>query len=305
MHPEKSTILVIDDEMINIKLIGETLKAECEVIFAGDGQAGVDLARQALPDLILLDVVMPGMDGYAVCAALKATPRTAAIPLIFVTALGSVEQEVRGFELGAVDYITKPINPPVVRARVRNHLEFLRARRQLEKMAATDGLTELANRRAFDQGLQIEYARLRRSGERLSIIMIDVDHFKNFNDRYGHQAGDECLKSVAAAIRGFARRPGDVAARYGGEEFVCLLPGAGQADALAIAEAMRQRIAALAIPHEASSVAAHVSASFGVATLVCDADHTADQLLGMADKMLYQAKESGRNRSVGIDLADV
>lgn len=303
MPPEKSTILVIDDEMINIKLIGETLKAECDVLFAGDGQAGIDLARQALPDLILLDVVMPGMDGYEVCAALKAEPRTAAIPLIFVTALGSVEQEVRGFELGAVDYITKPINPSVVRARVRNHLEFLRARRQLEKMAATDGLTELANRRAFDQGLQIEYARLRRSGERLSIIMIDVDHFKNFNDRYGHQAGDECLKSVAAAIRGFARRPGDVAARYGGEEFVCLLPGAGQADALAIAEAMRQRIAALAIPHEVSSVAAHVSASFGVATLVCDADHTAIQLLSMADQMLYRAKESGRNRSVGIDLA--
>lgn len=299
MNPEKATILVIDDEIVNIKLIGEALKGEHEILFACDGERGIALAMERLPDLIILDIVMPGEDGYAVCARLKADPSTASIPVIFVTALGATEQEVRGLEAGAVDYITKPVNPPVARVRVRNHLELVRARRLLENLASTDGLTGLANRRSFDERLREEHARLRRSGGPLSVIMIDIDHFKAFNDTYGHPAGDSCLAKVAAVVRGFARRPGDVAARYGGEEFVCLLPGASHDDALKMAEAMREHIAGLAIPHLASTAAQHVTASLGVATASCTADADAAWLLECADRMLYQSKISGRNRCSG------
>jgi diguanylate cyclase (GGDEF)-like protein len=296
MPQEKPTILVIDDELLNIEIVAESLESDFEIICATDGIEGIRIAGAEMPDLILLDVVMPGIDGYEVCARLKADPATAGIPIIFITALHAVEQEVRGLEAGAVDYVTKPINPLLVRVRVQIQMELRRARKRLEELATTDGLTGLANRRCFDERMTIEFDRLKRTGSRLSVIMIDVDHFKLFNDAYGHQAGDYCLRNVAKVIHLGARRPADLAARYGGEEFICLLPEVDQAGAQVVAEKIRKGIEELAIEHRQSTTGSFVTASLGIATCACNANLTANQLIAIADDALYMAKRAGRNR---------
>ncbi|CAN5178757.1 diguanylate cyclase [soil metagenome] len=297
--PVKPKILAIDDELINIEIIDEIFGRDFEVIFATKGEQGIAVAGKALPDLILLDIVMPDMDGYEVCTRLKADPRTAKIPIIFISALGAVEQEVLGLEAGAIDYVTKPISPAVLRARVHIQLELKRARELLEMLATTDGMTGLANRRYFDQRLSMEYERLKRSQSRLTVIMIDIDSFKAYNDTYGHLAGDDCLKEVAGVIRTLVRRPADLAARYGGEEFVCLLPEIDHPGAVSVAENIRQAVEARAIEHARSTTGSCVTISMGIATAVCIADRTCSALLAVADEALYAAKEQGRNRCIG------
>jgi PleD family two-component response regulator len=218
------TILIVDDETTNIEILAELLASDYDVIFATSGEEALAIVESARPDLILLDVMMPDIDGYEVCARLKKSASSKDISVIFITGLGDLEAETRGLSLGAVDYVTKPINPAVVRMRVRNHIELKIARDELARLAATDGLTGLANRRRFDQVLATECSRLRRSKGRLSLIMIDIDHFKAFNDTYGHVAGDGCLRQVGGAIGSVIHRTPDLAARYGGEEFSCILP---------------------------------------------------------------------------------
>ncbi|CAN5479818.1 diguanylate cyclase [soil metagenome] len=300
--PDKPTILVIDDELINIEIVAEEFDCDFDVIFANDGLEGIQAARESRPDIILLDVLMPGISGHEVCARLKADPATNKIPVIFITALSDATQEIRGLEAGAVDYVTKPINPAVVRARVQIQMELRNARMQLEQLATTDGLTGLANRRHFDERIKAEFERLRRAGTALSVLMIDVDHFKLFNDSYGHLAGDECLKHLAAVIRRMVRRPADLGARFGGEEFICLLPEVDHAGALAVAENIRAGVEALAIEHRRSSTGTCVTISVGIATCHCGAESTSNQLMATADEALYAAKESGRNRCVGKEF---
>ncbi len=218
------TLLIVDDEKTNRTLLTELLRPDHQVILAKNGIQALERAREHRPDLILLDVLMPEMDGYAVIRELKGDDRCRDIPVIFITALDSVEDEEHGLELGAVDYISKPFRPSIVRARVRNHLQAVHQRRLLEQLALLDSLTEIPNRRRFVQVFEAEWRRCQRNGAPLSLIVVDVDHFKLYNDSYGHAAGDVVLRDVARALRGTLHRASDFIARFGGEEFVILLP---------------------------------------------------------------------------------
>jgi diguanylate cyclase (GGDEF)-like protein len=294
--PLRPRLLIVDDQPINIQALYQVFQADHEVFMATSGEQALDFCRRDPPDLILLDVMMPEMDGLEVCRRLKAESATADIPVIFVTAQEDPADETRALEAGGVDFIVKPVNRAVVRARVRTHLTLKAQADLLRSLAFIDGLTGVANRRRFDESLQAEWRHCRRGAGPLTLIMIDIDHFKRYNDQYGHQAGDACLQQVAAAIKQCLGRSHDLVARYGGEEFVCLLPDCNPAGAARKAEVLRQAVAALGIPHETSSVAATVTVSLGVATCMPDANATADQLLAAADAALYAAKTGGRNR---------
>jgi diguanylate cyclase (GGDEF)-like protein len=290
-------ILVVDDAMENVQILHQALRDEHDVLFALSGEKALEIALAQQPDLILLDAVMPGMDGYAVCAALEASPRLQDIPVIFVTALSQPEDETRALEAGAVDFISKPFNVAVVRARVRSQLTIKRQADAMRELSMTDGLTGVANRRHFNDRLDAEWRRCARAGLPLSLIMIDIDHFKLYNDRYGHQAGDVCLQQVSAAMKRCASRPQDLLARYGGEEFILLLPQEGPDGAEAVAQRIQEEVRKLAVLHEASPTAATVTISMGLATAMPPLEpQDANGLIRSADANLYRAKQSGRNR---------
>ena len=267
-----------------------------EVFFARSGEEGLEVAMREVPDLILLDIVMPGMDGYQTCERLRTNDITRGTPVIFISALDSDAEEIRGLDLGAVDYISKPFRPAAVRARVRNHLELKRHRDLLESLSALDGLTGLANRRRFSAVLEREWHRARRLIAPLALIMADIDHFKAYNDGYGHLAGDDCLKRVATVFGNAMHRATDLAARYGGEEFVCILPDTDLAGAFHVAEAIRADLAALALPHAYSPTASRVTFSAGIASLIPGEGVAPTTLMDQADQSLYAAKQNGRNR---------
>jgi diguanylate cyclase (GGDEF)-like protein len=296
---KRPSILIVDDEVSNIEILSAVLEEDHDIYFATSGEEAIATARTALPDLILLDVLMPGTDGYEVCARIKGDPLLADVPVIFTTALGDQEAEVKGLTLGAIDYIAKPISPVVVRARVRNHLDMKRMRDDLAKLAVTDALTGLGNRRRMERALNIETARLELTGGLLSVIILDIDFFKRFNDLYGHTAGDRCLTMVAAALNRAVHHAGDVTIRYGGEEFACVLPETSYEEAMAIAHGIRERVEALSIPHSGSDVAATVSVSIGVATATCVPGATPEAWVKAADAELYKAKGAGRNSVSG------
>lgn len=291
-------LLIVDDDPTSIELIGDLFSADYEVLFALDGENALRIAAETQPDLILLDVIMPGMDGFTICRRLKHGPLTHAIPVLFITGRDDTDAETRGLQLGAMDYITKPINPLVLKIRVRNQIALKRARDRLAELATTDGLTGIANRRRFDQILAREHARHARAGTRLGLIMLDIDHFKAFNDTYGHVAGDDCLRAVAQVLEQGLQRGTDLVARYGGEEFMAILGDVPSADAaFDLAERLRERVAALCIAHASSPTAALLTISLGVITSCCGQDTRPSLLVEQADAELYRAKTSGRNRS--------
>lgn len=301
-QPCRQRILIVDDEPINIKLLASELKFHYDVVFALKGEDAIEIAESGESvDLILLDIMMPGANGYEVCQRLKSSPHTQNIPVIFITTMSLEEDETKGLEIGAVDYITKPFSMAIVKARVKTHLELKQHRDRLEKLSSSDGLTGIANRRRFDERLAREWKLASRDAALLSLIMIDIDYFKSYNDGYGHIAGDECLKKVAEILDGSVRRPADMVARYGGEEFVAILPKTSHAGAIGIAETMRTRVEALRIPHEKSEVAAHVTVSLGVVTALPTLHESASYLVNAGDKALYEAKRSGRNRVICYD----
>ena len=304
-----STILIIDDDPLMVEVLAGMLDDLGQVTSASSGAEGVRLALAQTPDLILLDVEMPGMDGFEVCAAIRGNAALRETPVIFVTARAGTQFEERGLEAGAVDFIAKPFHPPIIRARVRTHLTIKQQADELRRLANVDGMTQIANRRAFDAALAQEWRRSLRTGQPLSLALIDVDHFKKYNDRYGHIAGDGCLRSVAGAIRDVAKRSVDLVARYGGEEFAIILPGAGPEPAGAIGQRALASVAGLKLPHEASAVAPFVTISLGMATIDFDqivpghmegaaASGHLKRLIAVADGALYQAKSAGRNRMV-------
>jgi diguanylate cyclase (GGDEF)-like protein len=299
---QSSTVLVVDDTANTLELIQTILRNEHRVLIAGDAEAAMKLALQEEPDLILLDIRMPGVDGYQLCTRLKADPVTREIPVIFVTAMDEEREEAKGLELGAIDYITKPLSAPILKARVRNHIDLKRQRDQLRRLSAVDGLTGLANRRAFGEALEKEWrGAVRRNGS-ISLLMTDLDDFKQFNDAYGHLAGDEALRRVSKALAGAALRPADMVARYGGEEFVILLPDTGANEAALVADRLLLAVRRLAIPHEHSRGWQFVSLSVGLASARPARSVSANELLDLADRMLYKAKNSGRNRVVTANL---
>ena len=296
MPSARQTVLIVDDLPVNIAFASTILEEECNTLTTSNGEDAIRLAIEHQPDLILLDILMPGMNGFEVCRRLKADPRTRAIPVIFLTSLSKEEDEERGLWLGAIDYITKPFSSPVVRARVRNHLELRRQRDLLERLSNVDGLTGIANRRLFDKCLQREWLRCQRQNDPLALLMIDVDLFKAYNDGYGHLAGDECLKRVASALAHGLARATDVIARYGGEEFACILPVTYTEGAALVGEQLRAAVASLAIPHAFSTVTDHVTVSIGGCAVFPSPAITSTEFLATADQQLYEAKHGGRDR---------
>ncbi len=300
MHQkEKARILIVDDEKMNLKVLADLLKDEYAPILARSGEQALQHALgDSPPDLILLDVVMPRMGGYEVIKILKNNEKTNNIPVIFVTALNSIEDEEHGLKLGAVDYITKPFSPPVVKIRVRNHLRLVHQYRLLDQLAHLDGLTEIPNRRRFEEVFQKEWTRSARNGTPFSLAMIDVDFFKQYNDHYGHAKGDLTLQKIAKALDSGMKRPADLIARYGGEEFVMVLPETDAAAAKVVAERSLQKVADLNIPHKYSKAAPYVSVSIGLVTISMDNKTLPQTFLNTADQNLYLAKQNGRNRIV-------
>jgi len=289
-------ILIIDDSVANIRLLGSLLKDKGEILFATSGEAGIEIARQQPPQLILLDVEMPSVDGYEVCRRLKADPATSDCAIMFVTSHRSAEHEVAALEAGAVDFISKPLNPPVVRARVQTQLTVKQQAEQLQQQVNRDGLTGLYNRRYFDGRLEAEWRRHQRMSAPLGLIMIDIDHFKAYNDGYGHLEGDACLQRISEVLKVGTRRSGEVVARFGGEEFVVILPNISLDEAEKYGGWICDQVRSLELPHKFSNTADIVTISVGVASCVPDPCRAPIALIEQADQALYRAKAAGRNR---------
>jgi diguanylate cyclase (GGDEF)-like protein len=282
-------LLLVDDQPVNIQALHRVFATDCQLLMATDAPRALQLCRDRQPDLVLLDVQMPGMDGHELFAELKADPLLCSIAVIFLTAQDDPDDESRALDAGAADFISKPFNPSVVRARVRTQLTLKRQADLLRELAFIDGLTGVHNRRHFDERFLAETRRAQRSRSPLAVVLADVDHFKRYNDALGHLAGDDCLRRVAAALRSCLRRPTDLLARYGGEEFVSLLPDTDLAGAIGVAQLMEDAVRALALPHP--GIDSIVTISLGVA-----AGGQTQGLVEAADKALYLAKAAGRGR---------
>jgi len=291
------TILVIDDEKTNLYILGGILSPIYNLLISRNALRALDLVREHKPDLILLDVLMPEMSGFEVIAKLKESEVTENIPVIFITGLTSIEDEEKGLFLGAVDYITKPFNKTIVLARVNTHIKIIDQMRTIERIGMIDPLTKISNRRGFENRLNTEWCRAFRDKTPLSILMMDVDRFKNYNDTYGHQQGDTALKAFAETSSKSLMRQIDFAARWGGEEFVVLLPGTDIDGAAEVAERIRRNVEALVIPTE-DGTETRMTVSIGVNSIVPGADVSVDDFVKKADQALYKAKETGRNRFV-------
>ena len=324
----RADILVVDDNPANIELLVAILRSHgyrCRV--ANNGPRALAAARADAPDLVMLDIAMPGMDGYEVCRQLKGGAATRHTPVIFLSALNGVIDKVQAFGAGGADYIGKPFQLEEVIARVENQVRIARMQREVEarneelarvntellaatrrledgnarlrKLSESDGLTGVANRRLFDGSLLAAWAAARSRRGEVGLMLIDIDHFKEFNDASGHLAGDDCLKRVARALEAEAGAAGALVARYGGEEFSVLVADPAQTDMRAFAEALRARIEFEALPHPRSPMSRIVTVSVGVATRAPGATLEPALLIDAADQALYRAKAAGRNR-VGV-----
>ncbi|PRC93127.1 diguanylate cyclase [Solimicrobium silvestre] len=295
----RQRLLIVDDQPLNIQTLYELFSANYQIFMATSGEQALSLCQSKLPDLIILDVEMPDMDGYEVCRRLKADVHTSNIPVIFITGHHNEAEETKGLDTGAVDFISKPINPRIVHARVKNQLMLKAQSDMLRDWVYIDGLTGVKNRRYFDERLNAEWGRAIRHNSELSIIIIDVDFFKLYNDCYGHLMGDDCLRLVANKLNSCINRSVDLMARYGGEEFVCLLPDTNLAGAMTVAEQLRQEVISLQIPHAVSKAAPFLTISLGVCTKQSMMVDSATSILTQADAELYLAKNQGRNHVCG------
>jgi diguanylate cyclase (GGDEF)-like protein len=304
-------ILIIDDSAtIRAGLAAEVRKMKFEPLTAETGDKGIEVFTAERPGLVLLDVNMPGIDGYETARRIREVRSEEWIPIIFLSANEDDQDLERAIECGGDDYLVKPVSMVVLHAKIRalKRLDQMRrkllevskelsaANLRLEALSQQDGLTGIANRRAFDFLIARHFAQSERRRDTLSVVLCDVDHFKAYNDQYGHVAGDECLRQVAAALAGSCRRAIDVAARYGGEEFALLLPDTPAEGAMIVAEKARQALAALALPHAGSLTSNVVTFSAGIATYSAEHDKASGDLVTRADEALYRAKHLGRNR---------
>ena len=316
-------ILLVDDDITIIRAMSKMLAGLADIQFARSGEECLRLVRASPPTLILLDAEMPGMGGFEVCEQLKADTALMDIPVIFVTSHNDTRFEVAGFDLGAVDFISKPVSPQLLVARVKTQLRIKHLTDELRLSSATDELTQIANRRTFNDVFRREWSRTLREATPLCVLMIDVDHFKLFNDQYGHVAGDRCLQAIARALTMACMRASDLAARYGGEEFVLLLPNTNRVGATRVVSRILNAVEALAIDHAASPTAHHVTVSVGLscydefssAWIASPADaslshHTTrriagEQLQQAADQALYCAKAAGRACAWMLEVEDL
>ena len=296
-NPKQNSILIVDDENLQIKALAHLLEDEYTIYIAKSGEAALDIAEKYSPDLILLDILMPGMDGYETLSRLKSNSRTNGIPVVFTTGLRDEEDEAKGLEYDVADYITKPFNPKIVPLRVRNLIKIINQMRAIERLSRIDQLSNIPNRRYFVERLETDWGSSIRKFQPLSILILDIDFFKKYNDTYGHQQGDNAIRETARIITRSLNRPGDFAARYGGEEFVVLLADTDQAGAMQIAERIRANIEVAEIPkHESTSETTKITVSIGVNTIVPRVSDSMDMFISRADNALYISKENGRNR---------
>jgi diguanylate cyclase (GGDEF)-like protein len=331
-HSNEGTILLVDDSPTDLRVLFNCLTdAGFTVLMAQDGESAIHKARDARPDVILLDIIMPGIDGFETCRRLKAHQSTRNIPVIFMTALSQTAVSVKGFQLGAVDYIIKPTQPEIILARVTTHLTIQKlqhslqaqnarlqreiqqrqqaeaalqkANEELHRLATVDGLTQIANRRRFDEALSLAWRISAREQVPLSLLLCDIDSFKLYNDTKGHQAGDDCLHQVAQVLKQSVKRPADLVARYGGEEFAVILPNTNGEGALQVAQEIRVLIRKLAIAHPKSAIGQYVTLSLGVSCTIPCHDCAPEVLIAAADRALYQAKDAGRDRAIFASLA--
>ncbi len=311
-------VLIADDDALTRKLLEKSLQQDgYRVASAADGVECLALFQQERPVLALVDAMMPEMDGFDCCEALLAQPDAANFPVLIITGLEDQASIDRAFAAGATDYITKPIRWPVLRHRLRLLVAQLREQaaleanhRELQQLVMTDSLTKLANRRRFDEELDKEWRRALRDGRMISLVMIDIDSFKLYNDHYGHPQGDRCLQQVAKALGGNVHRGGDLIARYGGEEFAVVLPNTHKTGAFHVAERIREAVWDSNIPHlygrrnpqNGELLRDRITISLGVANLLPAPELAASALVKLADEALYQAKAQGGNKVVHLDM---
>jgi diguanylate cyclase (GGDEF)-like protein/PAS domain S-box-containing protein len=292
---KKPVVLVVDDSAMNRRLLKDVLCDEYDVRLAASGWEAIAFAVENPPDIILLDIMMPKMNGYEVCVKLRENNSTSDIPVILITALADEKSEEYALKLGVVDYITKPFSIPLVKGRVKNQIELKRYRDIQKELSYIDELTQIANRRKFNDTISVEWNRAKRSGSFLSLLMLDIDMFKKYNDFYGHLKGDKCLFTVAQTLQNHMKRPADLAARWGGEEFVCILPETDQKGAEFVGGRIKKAIADLKIKHEMSQVDNILTVSIGITTIIPSENSSLDNLMKQLDIVLYRAKKMGRN----------
>ena len=290
-------VFIVDDNVTSLTLARDMLKSKYKVYPATSAAKFFEIIEGIRPDLILMDVDMPQMDGYEAVKIIKADERFAEIPVIFLTSKNDEESELKGFELGAVDYITKPFHQSIVEARIATHLTIVEQRRIIEQISLTDPLTKIPNRRSFDKEMTKEWKRSIRDRLPIGAIMIDADYFKKLNDTYGHRQGDVALQTLAHVICTSIRRGTDVAARWGGEEFFVLLPNTGSEGVMKVAENIRMNVEKIAIPCiEDTSQELHITVSIGCVFMQPSINVSMEDLIKKADNALYIAKETGRNK---------
>ncbi|MCL2628737.1 MAG: diguanylate cyclase [Oscillospiraceae bacterium] len=296
----KHTIMIVDDEPANIMALTNILSPDYDICAAKNGIDAIALAKERLPDVILLDVLMPGMDGYEVISILKNSEETQAIPVVFITGLEKAEFEERGLSLGASDYITKPFHSSVVKVRVQKQIQYMNQFNSVKELSIIDELTGVTNRRGYESRFHLEWNRAKREQKPISLMMIDIDHFKAYNDTYGHLQGDIALKTVAQAIEHTLKRPADFCARWGGEEFVVLLPDTELEGTLSLAEEIRESIENLSIASGHGTIT-KLTVSIGLNALTPMQDASSQNFVAGADYALYAAKTAGRNKVVKFE----
>ena len=303
MEFKKPTILVVDDMTTTLLLLHDLLKDTYEVKIAKSGTKALEILESPNDiDLILLDIEMPDINGYDVCKRIKNNETIKNIPIIFITGRTSQEDEEYGLNLGAIDYITKPFNKAIVKLRIKNYLNLKIKNDMLEKLSMYDGLTNIRNRRFFDETFEKTFSEIKRDKKSLAVLMIDIDFFKPYNDNYGHGQGDETLRKVAKALEKTIKRASDFVARYGGEEFVILLKDINKDGVEAVANNLLNAVRELKITHEFSKIENYVTVSIGVSFYNSSSDITKLELLLKADETLYNVKNSGRNNFAILEV---
>lgn len=303
MEFKKPTILVVDDMTTTLLLIHDLLKDTYEVKIAKSGTKALEILESPNDiDLILLDIEMPDINGYDVCKRIKNNETIKNIPIIFITGRTSQEDEEYGLNLGAIDYITKPFNKAIVKLRIKNYLDLKIKNDMLEKLSMYDGLTNIRNRRFFDETFEKTFSEIKRDKKSLAVLMIDIDFFKPYNDNYGHGQGDETLRKVAKALEKTIKRASDFVARYGGEEFVILLKDINKDGVEAVANNLLNAVRELKITHEFSKIENYVTVSIGASFYNSNSDITKLELLLKADETLYNVKNSGRNNFAILEV---
>ena len=298
MNGNKNSLLIVDDENANLKVLAHILGSDYTIYTAVNGTSAIQKAKEYRPDLILLDILMPGMDGYQTLSEIKETEELKKTPVIFTTGLDSEEDEEKGLSMDAADYIVKPFSPTIVRMRVRNQIQIINQMRTIENLSMIDQLTNIPNRRSFNDRLKKEWKLAIREKQPISLMMLDFDRFKQVNDNYGHNQGDIVLQAAAGIISQALKRPGDFAARWGGEEFSVLMNNTALEGAKDVAERIRSMMEAASIKCVDSEKVIKITVSIGLVSAMPSLDSCPDEFFLKADQALYAAKDAGRNRVI-------